>query len=178
MGQLRLWSAFLAGCTAGGALTGALVGVLSGLVSPVPLPVRLAVFGALAAALLLLDLVSRTLALPQRTELIPQDVFGRGMARGAARFGAEYGSGVRTLIPSAASYIAAAFVLLANPAFGWCVLLGVAFGASRSVGILQHIVLGRPGWQDFLVRHARLLERLGSVVSAVLLGAAAWRIAG
>ena len=167
--QLPLWAAFAAGTTLGGLSTGLVLGVLSGLVSPVPAPVRLGLFVAAAVGLVLLDLSSSALRLPQRSELIPQEVFQRGMARGGFLFGLEYGCGWRTLIPSAASYVAAAFVLLLVPPLGWAVVLGAAFGLSRSLAVLQYIVLGAPGWQSFLARHSRLLERAGSLLAAGLL---------
>lgn len=167
--QLTLWSAFLLGCTVGGALTAAALGVFSGLLSPVPVIVRAVVFGALALTLLGMDLRQPLLRLPQRRELIPQEVFARGLARGGFRFGVEYGCGFRTLVPSAASYIAAAFILLAGMPWGWAIALGAAFGASRSLAVLQYILLGRPGWQRFLSAHTRWLERGGTVVTLVLL---------
>jgi hypothetical protein len=175
--RLSLWAAFAAGTTLGGLGTGLGLGVLSGLVSPVPAPVRLGLFAATALGLVLLDLLSSTLRLPQRSELIPQEVFQRGMARGGFRFGLEYGCGWRTLIPSAASYVAAAFVLLVVPPLGWALVLGAAFGLSRSLAVLQYVVLGAPGWQGFLARHSRHLERAGSVLAAALLLLAALRLA-
>lgn len=172
--QTRLWSAFLVGCALGGAATGAALGVLSGLLSPVPEPVRLSLLGVLALALMLVDLGSARLRLPQRSTLIPQEVFARGLAGGGFRFGIEYGCGFRTLVPSAASYIAACFVLLAALPWWWAVGLGAAFGAARSLAVLQYLLLGKPGWQQFLSRHTRVLERSGSVLTAALLvGAAA-----
>lgn len=176
--QLPLWAAFAAGTTLGGLSTGLVLGVLSGLVSPVPAPVRLGLFVAAAVGLVLLDLSSSALRLPQRSELIPQEVFQRGMARGGFLFGLEYGCGWRTLIPSAASYVAAAFVLLLVPPLGWAVVLGAAFGLSRSLAVLQYIVLGAPGWQSFLARHSRLLERAGSLLAAGLLLVAAGLLGG
>lgn len=167
--QFRLWLAFAVGCTLGGAFTGTALGVLSGLLSPLPQAWRLGGWLLAVVALVVLDLWSPVLRLPQRRELIPQTVFSRGLARGGLRFGLEYGCGFRTLVPSAASYIAAGFVLLAVLPLGWAVLLGAAFGASRSLAVLQYLALGRPGWQDFLSRHTRLLERAGSLVTAVLL---------
>ena len=172
--QLRLWAAFLVGCTVGGVFTGAALGVFSGLLSPIPLPVRAVVFGVLAAVLVAMDLRQIVLQLPQRSQLIPQEVFARGMARGGFRFGVEYGCGFRTLVPSAASYIAALFVLLAGLPLAWAVAAGAVFGASRALAVLQYILLGRPGWQSFLSSHTRWLERGGSVVTAALL---AWAIA-
>jgi hypothetical protein len=100
------------------------------------------------------------------------------MARGGFRFGLEYGCGWRTLVPSAAPYLAAAFVLLVVPPLGWAVLLGAVFGAARSLAVLQYVLLGAPGWQAFLARHTRLLERAGSVLTGVLLLTAAWGLAG
>lgn len=171
--QLSLWAAFAAGTTLGGLGTGLGLGVLSGLVSPVPMPARLGLFVVVAVGLALLDVLSPTLRLPQRSELIPQEVFAQGMARGGFLFGLEYGCGWRTLIPSAASYVAAAFVLLLVPPLGWAVVLGAAFGLSRSLAVLQYVLLGAPGWQSFLARHSRHLERAGSLLAAVLLLVAA-----
>lgn len=171
--QLPLWAAFAAGTTLGGLSTGLALGVLSGLVSPVPGPVRLGLFALAAVALVPLDLLSPTLRLPHRRELIPQEVFHRGMARGGFLFGLEYGCGWRTLVPSAAPYLSAAFVLLLVPPLGWAVMLGAAFGLSRSLPVLQYVLLGAPGWQAFLARHSRVLERSGSLVTGLLLVASA-----
>ena len=176
--QLPLWAAFAAGTTLGGLGTGLALGVLSGLLSPVPAPVRLGIFAVLAVTLVLLDLLSPVLRLPQRGELIPQEVFQRGMARGGFLFGLEYGCGWRTLVPSAASYVAALFILLLVPPLGWAVLLGAAFGLSRSLAVLQYVLLGAPGWQAFLARHSRLLERSGSVLAGALLLVSAALLAG
>ena len=170
---LRLWLAFLAGCTFGGALTGTALGVVSGLLTPVPQTWRAGLLAALVLALVLLDLRQPLLRLPQRRELIPQEVFARGLGQGGFRFGVEYGCGFRTLVPSAASYAAALFVLLAGLPLGWAVLLGGAFGASRSLAVLQYVLLGRPGWQRFLSGHTRWLERGGTVATAGLL---AWAV--
>lgn len=171
--QLRLWAAFGLGCTLGGAFTATVLGVFSGLLTPVPELARAALFGAIALVLLVMDLRQPLLRLPQRKELIPQEVFARGMARGGFRFGVEYGCGFRTLIPSAASYVAAAFLLLAGMPLGWAIALGATFGAARSLAVLQYILLGRPGWQRFLSSHTRWLERGGTVVTVALL---AWAL--
>ena len=143
--------------------------MFSGLLSPIPLAARAVVFGVVAVLLLVMDLRQIVLQLPQRSQLIPQEVFARGMMRGGFRFGVEYGCGFRTLVPSAASYIAAAFVLLSGLPLPWAVALGAAFGASRALPVLQYILWGRPGWQAFLSSHTRSLERVGSVVTAALL---------
>lgn len=172
--QLPLWAAFAAGTTLGGLSTGLALGVLSGLVSPVPGTVRLVLLAVVVVGLVALDLLTARLPLPQRSELIPQEVFQQGMARGGFRFGLEYGCGWRTLVPSAASYLAAAFVLLVVPPLPYAVLLGAAFGAARSLAVLQYVLLGAPGWQAFLARHTRVLERAGTVIAGALLLLAAW----
>jgi hypothetical protein len=172
-GRLPLWGSFALGASVGGALTGAAVGVLAGLVSPVPPAVRWLVAGILVVALVVTDLLQPTLRLPQRHELIPQDVFDRGLFRGILRFGLEYGTGVRTLIPSAASYVVAVVLLAANLPWVLVVAIGATFGFSRTVAVLQFVLLGEDGWQGFLAPHTRVLERLGTVVTATALGIAA-----
>ena len=167
--QLPLWAAFAAGTTLGGLSTGLALGVLSGLVSPVPGTVRLVLLVVVVVGLVALDLLAARLPLPQRYELIPQEVFQQGMARGGFRFGLEYGCGWRTLVPSAASYLAAAFVLLVVPPLPYAVLLGAVFGAARSLAVLQYVLLGAPGWQAFLARHPRVLERAGTAIAGALL---------
>ncbi len=157
------------GTTVGGALTGAVVALLAGLLSPVPASARLVAILALVPALLVLDLLTRRLPLPQRSALIPQHVFARGLLPGLLRFGFEYGTGVRTLIPGAASYLCAVYLLLANQPWWLTVAAGAAFGLARSLAILQFVLLGRDGWAQFLTGHSRVLERAGSVVAAVLL---------
>lgn len=171
--RLRLWSAFFLGCALGGAVTGSLLGVLSGLLAPVPVTWRAALLGVLVLALVVTDLRQPLLRLPQRTTLIPQEVFARGLALGGFRFGVEYGCGFRTLVPSAAPYVVALLVLLLAPSLGTAVLLGTVFGASRSLAVLQHVLLGRAGWQQFLAAHTRTLERAGTVVTAALV---AWAV--
>lgn len=42
--------------------------------------------------------------------------------------------------------------------------------------MLQYVLLGASGWQDFLARHTRVLERVGSVLAGLLLAAAAWGV--
>jgi hypothetical protein len=172
MSRLRLWLSFAVGTTSGGAVTGALVAVLAGLFSPVAQGVRWLVVALAVVALVVADLTQRRLALPQRTELIPQEVFARGMTRGIARFGVEYGTGFRTLVPSAAPYVLAVFLLGANLPWWQTVLAGAVFGAARSLAVLQFLLLGRDGWQTFLARHTRLLERAGSAATAAFLLAA------
>lgn len=172
MSRIRLWLSFSAGTTAGGLATGLLFSVLAGVLSPVPQFVRWAIAGAAIAALTVADLIQSPLRLPQRTELIPQGVFARGMSRGIARFGFEYGTGFRTLIPSAAPYVLAVFLLAANLPWWQSGLVGAWFGAARSLAVLQFLAFGRDGWQSFLAGHTRVLERAGTVATAAFLAIA------
>ncbi|WP_162786721.1 hypothetical protein [Janibacter anophelis] len=167
MGRLPLWGSFAAGTTLGGGATGVVVAVIAGLVSVVPEPVRW--WGLLATALVVvvLDLVEPVLRLPQRTTLIPQEVFARGMATGIFRFGLEYGTGVRTLVPSAAPWVALLTIIAWNPHWVVTLVAGLVFGLSRSLAVLQFVLLGADGWQAFLAGHTRLLERLGTLVTAL-----------
>ena len=176
MGRLPLWGLFAAGTTLGGGATGVVVAVLAGLVSAVPASVRWWGLVAVVVTLVVLDLVQPSLRLPQRTTLIPQDVFARGLRRGILRFGLEYGTGVRTLIPSAAPWIVLATLVAWNPAWWLTVAAGLGFGFARSLAILQFVLLGADGWQGFLAGHSRLLERAGTVTAAAACLAAVVRL--
>lgn len=171
--RLHLWVPFAVGGLLGGATSGVGLAVLSGLVSPVPERVRLALALVLAVALAVTDLVQRRLHLPQRHTLIPQSVFAAGIRRGILRFGYEYGTGVRTLIPSAASYIVAVALVLIGLPWWQTVLVAAVFGISRTLPVLQYLALGEEGWAEFLSGHTRLLERAGSLLAALLVGSAA-----
>ncbi|HHU39261.1 MAG TPA: hypothetical protein GXZ45_08290 [Propionibacterium sp.] len=167
------------GTTLGGATTGLGLALVSGLASALPLGWRAGIALVVAVALVLLDLVQRRLTLPQRETLIPQEVFAGGMLRGIAWFGYEYGSGVRTLIPSAASYIVAFALVMVNLPWWQTVALAAVFGFARSwaAGLALAFSPGG-GWSLFLGRHSRLLERLGSVVAGALVVVAVVLLAG
>ncbi len=96
-------------------MSGAILAVLAGLALVISEPARTAALVIGNAGLLILDMGTRTLPLPQRSVLIPQQVFSRSRGGGLLRFGIEYGTGFRTLIPSASAYTLAMFVLLSNP---------------------------------------------------------------
>lgn len=175
---MPLGAAFTAGTTLGGTMTGVMLTILAGLLSPLPSAWRLGAAVVLAIALAGLDLATSSLPLPQRTTLIPQEVFHRGMRRGLFLFGIEYGVGWRVLIPSAAPWIIAATLVLINPSWWITVAAGTVFGLGRSLAIWQMLLWGEDGWQWRLARHSRLLERIGSVATAALVLLAAWLIVG
>lgn len=171
--RLHLWVPFAAGGLLGGATSGMALAVLAGLASAIPERARVALLLTLVLALVATDLAQRRLRLPQRHTLIPQSVFAAGIARGIFRFGYEYGTGVRTLIPSAAPYVVAVALLLIGLPWWSCVAVGAVFGFSRTLPVLQYLTLGSAGWAEFLSGHSRLLERAGTVMAAVLVAAAA-----
>ena len=176
--RVALWVPFAAGTTVGGLITGLILALGSGLLSPIPPTIRWGVALLAVAALVIRDLGSAKLALPQRDELIPQEVFFEGMAVGLFRFGVEYGTGWRTLIPSAAPYILVVTMLAANLPWWQSALIGAAFGFARAIAALQLAVGTGAGFQTFLSGHPRLLERAATVVSAVLVTVAAWQLTG
>lgn len=163
-----LAAAFSAGTTLGGLLTGAGLAVLGGLLSVLPVDLRLITAVVIVLALVVTDLLSATLPLPQRDTLIPQEVFARGMGSGLFRFGVEYGLGWRVLVPSAAPWILATTLVLLNLPWWQTVLAGALFGLGRSVAIWQMLFFADDGWQEPLVRHSRTFEQLGSLVTAAL----------
>lgn len=136
--------------------------------------VRVALAAAAALALVVLDLRADRLPLPQRATLIPQEVFTGGMRAGLLRFGLEYGTGVRTLIPSAAPYVVALALLAANLPWWQTVLAGLAFGLGRALAALLLVLTGAPSFQTFLAGHKRLLERASSVAAGICVLVAAW----
>lgn len=115
-----------------------------------------------------LDLFSAKLPLPQRDQLIPQEVFQDGMPLGLFRFGVEYGTGWRTLIPSAAPYVVALALSAANLPWAQVLLVGAAFGAARSLAAVQLVLTDGDGFSTFLAGHRRVLERLASLAAALL----------
>lgn len=137
-----------------------------------PLRARWALAAVLIVGLVILDLTSRKLPVPQRDQLIPQEVFHEGMPLGLFRFGVEYGTGWRTLIPSAGPYVVARALLAANRPWWQAVLVGAAFGAARAATALQLILAGGDGLTTALAAHRRVLERLATVVAAACGGAA------
>lgn len=167
MSRLPLWLSFAGGAALGGLVTGLGIAVLGGLLSPLPPTWRAAAGAAVIVTLVAKDLLEARLRFPQRNTLIPQEVFARGLLRGFVRFGFEYGSGVRTLIPSASSLILAAFLIVANLPWWQTALIGLVFGFSRTLAVLLFLLWGSDGWASFLGRHSRVLERAGSVGAAI-----------
>lgn len=156
------------GLIAGGALSGVAIGLLAALLPWTPSSGSVLVVAVIAIALAVYDLCVKKVNLPQRRELIPQEVFFRSHAFGFLRFGLEFGSGVRTFVTSASPYILIAVMLGQSASFTEVVLIGAAFGFGRSIGPLQALLADDRFWSQDLTSTSRLVERLGSVLAAVV----------
>jgi hypothetical protein len=159
---------FAAGLVLGGLLTGTLLGLVAALVPWSPTAGSAALAAMAAVALAAYDLRVPSVELPQRRALIPQEVFVRGPALGFVRFGLEFGSGARTYVTSAAPYAVVALVLGAAGDVLPALLMGAAFGAGRSLAPLQALAADEVSWARGVAATARVTERAGSVVVAVI----------
>lgn len=145
-----------------------MVGLFAELVPWSPSLVSATIAAVLAAWLAFYDMMATKVRLPQRGTLIPQEVFFRSHYIGFLRFGVEFGSGVRTLIPSASSYILLVWMLVLPTSFSHALAAGLAFGIGRSIGPLQAVFADDRYWSSDLARASRLVERSGSVLAAVV----------
>ncbi|WDZ82931.1 hypothetical protein [Micromonospora cathayae] len=173
-----LLALFSAGLIAGGLLSGLVLGVFSGLSAPLPTPWRYAAIVAVAVLGLLRELGLVRVRLPQNARQIPQDVLQRDVRRGAARFGFELGTGVRTYVSSSAPYVLAVAVFLAGQRLSVAVLAGVGFGIGRALTPLARRASGDGDrWDDDLRVRLRAITVTGStilVVAFVLLAVRHW----
>src|SRR5438132_14144104 len=95
----------MAGSTSGALLTTLGAWFLSGFTEPLGTVVRVVLFclGAAFAWLVKQGPLAHFFSLPEARRQIPAEVFGRGLVRGAYRFGFESGTGVRTYLSSPAT---------------------------------------------------------------------------
>ncbi|MGH3661837.1 MAG: hypothetical protein ACRDTQ_08255, partial [Micromonosporaceae bacterium] len=108
--------------------------------------------------------------LPQNRRQIPQDVLRRGVARGAAQFGFELGTGVRTYVPASAPYVLALAVLLVGQQLHVAVLAGLGFGVGRAAAPLARYASGAgEAWDVRMSARLRVISVGGAVVIAVCL---------
>jgi hypothetical protein len=115
--------------------------VLSGFLAPVPEAVRAAMIAGGAIFIWLCERgpLSGSISLPQARRQIPAEVFGRGLVRGAFRFGFELGTGVRTYVPSPAPYILLLTILLGRLTLGCAMCVAGGFGLGRAVPLMIQI---------------------------------------
>lgn len=158
-----------AGLVAGGVLTALVLWLLSGLAAPAPRPWRYGAAVAVALLGVLRDAGVLPLPLPQNSRQIPRDVLSRGPA-GAARFGLELGTGVRTYLSASTPYVLAAALLLVAPGPLAAALAGAGFGLGRAATPLaRHASGAAAGWDDRLHGRLRLITLTSGLAVAALL---------
>lgn len=138
----KIVAAYLVGTSHGALLTGFCAWVLSGFAEPLSAEVRAAMLG-IAAVFVLLSKdgpLSSIISLPESRRLIPAEVFGGSLVRGAYRFGVELGTGLRTYVPSAAPYILLLALLLAQFTLANALLVALGFGLGRAVPLMMQLV--------------------------------------
>lgn len=134
-------AAYLAGAVGGALVTALAAWLASGFVEPLAAPLRaglLVAGAALAWGAKHGPLVGRV-RLPETRRQIPISVFFHGLVRGAARFGFEMGTGMRTYVPSWAPYVLALALVLARPTLGQAALVALGFGLGRAVPLMVHL---------------------------------------
>jgi hypothetical protein len=133
----------------------------SGLFAPVPSAWRHGAIILVALLGLARETGAAPIRLPQNTRQVPQDVLRRNLLRGAAQFGFELGTGVRTYVSASAPYVLAVAVLLAGQHLGIAILAGLGFGGGRAATPLVRSAAGAVADWD-----VRLRARLGVLTTA------------
>jgi hypothetical protein len=115
------------------------------------------------------DVANRIDMLPQAARQIPRSVFTSGSPEGGAfKFAFEYGTGLRTFVPSAAPYAAAILALLAygeRPVL--ILMMGAFFGGGRAYAVAERASMGRLEWSELVARHGRSLEKGSSILAGL-----------
>jgi hypothetical protein len=139
------------------------LGLASGLFAPVPPAWRHGAVILVALLGLARETGALPLRLPQNTRQVPQDVLQRNLLRGAAQFGFELGTGVRTYVSASAPYVLAFAVLLAGQNLGNAILAGLGFGAGRATTPLVRYAAGAVAdWDERLRARLRVITMAGS----------------
>ncbi len=163
-------AAFTGGAVGGGVLSALALMTVGHLVTPVPGVLRVMLLCCVVVIAVLRDLGLVRVALPENQRLIPHEVFLAHPWRGAAQFGFEMGTGVRTYVSSSAPYVLAAALLLLTPTVLTAALAGAAFGLGRSAMVWMRFAAPDPTEWD-----ARLAGRcaIPGVFGAGVFGAPA-----
>ncbi|MFI9613340.1 hypothetical protein ACIHCM_17005 [Streptomyces sp. NPDC052023] len=158
---------FSGGLLAGGTLTAGVLWLLSGLFTPAPAAGRQALIVVVALVAALRDAGRLPLRLPQNARQIPQDVLRRHLVRGAAQFGFELGTGVRTYLSASAPYALAVAVLLSGGSYVPALAAGLGFGAGRALTpALRRLSGNGEHWDDLLARRLNGVTLLCSALTA------------
>ncbi|WBB80521.1 hypothetical protein O7606_03800 [Micromonospora sp. WMMD882] len=173
-----LLALFSAGLVAGGLVSALALDLLSGLTAPLPAPWRHVAVVAVAALGLLREVGLVRIRLPQNARQIPQHVLQRDVRRGAAQFGFELGTGVRTYVSASAPYVLAVALLLAGQELGVAALAGAGFGVGRALTPLTRRAAGAGDrWDADLRARLRTITVTGCAVlvaAFALLAVRAW----
>ncbi len=126
---------FVLACLAGGAATGLAVGLIGALIPPLHLPILAGVLAVLILSVLaaLRDLNIIKFWLPENQRQVRSTVRLLPSSVGAAMFGVELGSGVRTYVSGTAPYIAILAVGLLAETFASAILSAGSFGLARGL---------------------------------------------
>jgi hypothetical protein len=137
----HIGASFLVGTTLGALVTVTTAWVLGGFTAPLPGRGRAALIGVGAVVVWICERgpLADQCTLPQARRQIPAEVFGRGLVRGALRFGFELGTGVRTYVPSPAPYVLMLTLLLGQLTLGCALSVAVGFGLGRAAPLLLQL---------------------------------------
>lgn len=129
--------------TLGGALLTAIAAfLLSGFFEPLSTSARVAALGVGTGLIWaikhgpLRDLLS----LPENRRQIPSTVLSQSVIRGAARFGFEMGTGMRTYVPSMAPYVLLLALLLILPTLGATIFVALGFSLGRTFPLAARLL--------------------------------------
>jgi hypothetical protein len=149
--------AYLVGSVVGGLAIGAALGTLGMVLGPLPSSARLGVAAGVAIVGAGADLAGSRLRLPTLHRQVDEQWLGRyrGWVYGVG-FGAQLGTGVVTVVTSAATYVVWGLALLSGSAFGGAAI-GAAFGFSRAAPIWRVRTVAAPA--PLRQHHLRLQQR-------------------
>jgi hypothetical protein len=149
--------------------------LLSGLTSALPGTVGLTALLAAVCVAVLREAGVVKFALPQNSRQIPQMLFDEPIHRGAARFGFELSTGVRTYVTSSSPYVLVLVLLLVSPSAWATLAAGLGYGVGHaSVPAGRLLATSTTGWDERLAKNQLALKQLGNIgVLLAVFGAAA-----
>lgn len=164
----------MVGLLVGASTTAGVLWLSSGLLAWLPEPGRTTALLGLVLIALGRDLGLVTFPLPERTTLVPRQIFEAGLARGAFRFGIELGVGFRTRLPTTVPYVLATALLFGLPSLSEAMLIAASFAAGRGVAPVHRLVTkAGEQWDASLAAASRSLAVSSSLVAAAAL---AWAV--
>lgn len=142
---------------------GAFVGAI-----PLPDPVWSALMLVVGMLLSLRHIGVISFWMPENQRLVPETVFRFGPVIGAAQFGLEMGTGMRTYVTSSLPYLLLLDAVLArDPAA--CVLAGVGFALGRSLMATLSVSSAEPTGWDQIFKAGRRWQFWASAIFLAML---------